>query len=84
MPNIDIKAILLSVGREAVAVAYGVANRHLADSEQADCLCPVHREAAKLEATRAAPPAKSRGSRGASAPPTSPKSRKAPTRAKGE
>lgn len=84
MPNIDIKAILREVGLFAVAVGYGVANKHLADPEQADCQCQVHREAAKIEAATATPPVNSRGSRGTSTPSPSPKSRKAPSRAKGE
>lgn len=84
MPNINIKSILREVGLFAIAVGYGVANKHLADPEQADCQCQVHQEAAKIDAATATPPVNSLDSRGASTPSPSPKSKKTPSRAKGE
>jgi len=82
MPNINIKAILRELGLFAIAVGYGVANKHLADPERADCQCQVHQEAAKFDAATATSPVNSRNSRGTST--SSPKSKKAPSRAKGE
>jgi hypothetical protein len=84
MPNINVKALLREVGLLAVAIGYGVANKHLADPEQTDCQCQVHQEAAKIGAAAATPPAKSRESRGTRTPPQSPKSKKATSQAKGE
>lgn len=82
MPNINVKAILREAGLFTVAAGYVVASRHLADPEQAECQCQVHREAAKLEASTATPPANSEEGRGTSSP--SPKPKKTPPRAKRE